>query len=377
MATTSTVRAVEVAHQLPAVCRLLGHHGIDALPAVLGLVGRAVGATVSFRQTPGSGEHAPPVPGPRRSADVVELPVAGGGRTYGALLVETSGVTAADDAIELLQGTADALALALAAAPRLESAAAVAALLRLEEDERGELAHHLHDSLVQSLVAARYLADLAHRSHQSAGAQDDPTAAVQEAVQAALRDGRHLLAHLRPQVRDGRALAAALRGLLPSTDADRVVVLPAVPDPLPATVGAAAFRFVQAAVNDLLERGFEPGLVHVTLTRGHLELWVRGEPARTPPAVYPPASMGGGRGVGAAGGAEARGAELSGARGLMSWGNRMRLLGGGTRTDELSAHAWLPLSDGSVLTDSSDQPPRPTAGRAQRGPSPDSREGEL
>jgi len=270
------------------VCRLLGHHGIDALPAVLGLVGRSVGATVSFRQTPGSREHAPPVPGPRRSADVVELPVAGRGRTYGALLVETSGVTAADDAIELLQGTADALALALAAAPRLDRAAAVAALLRLEEDERGELAHHLHDSLVQSLVAARYLADLAHRSHQSAGAQDDPTAAVQEAVQAALRDGRHLLAHLRPQVRDGRALAAALRGLLPSTDADRVVVLPAVPDPLPATVGAAAFRFVQAAVNDLLERGFEPGLVHVTLTRGHLELWVRGEPARTPPAVYPP-----------------------------------------------------------------------------------------
>lgn len=366
--TTSTVQPVGVAHQLPSVCRLLATHGSAALPTVLGLVGRAIGAVVLFQPTSSPANLTlGAVPSPRRTAGTVELPVATCGRVFGALVVPDPLPTEpdAEGRLELLRAAADALALTLAGAPSREGAVAAAALLRLEEDERRELAHQLHDSLVQSLIAARYLSDLAHRSESlrdRAGPPDgdtpdadapDAAAPVREAVQAALHDGRHLLAQLRPRALDGSGLLPALRSLLPDDDADRVVVDLAVPAQLPDVAGVAAFRFVQAAVADLLARGLEPGLVHATLVRGNLELWVRGEPARTPSVAYPWASC------------SDSAPGPSSALALTRWGHRLRLLGGGTRLDELSAHAWLPLSDGSPTASAPAAAARATRGRHQ------------
>lgn len=368
----STVRPVDAAHQLPAVCRLLATHGADALPAVLGLLGRAIGAPVSFRAGAGPAVGGPgTVPAPRRASTGVELAVAIRERVFGALVVQgplptgpserADAAVRVDDAdpsggqLELLTATADVLALVLAAPSVRSGSAAAAALLRLEEEERSELADQLHDTLVQSLIAARYLADLAARdAHPAASPRaearahrqgDGPLNArsaaeaaaveVREAVQAALRDGRHVLARLRPRALDGLGVLAAMRSLLPDGDADRVVIGRSVPAQLPDVVGVAAFRFVQAAVTDLLARGLEPGLLHVAVVGGNLDLWVRGEPARSPAVEYPWAAR------------CPEEPDSSCANAITRWTHRLRLLGGGGVLDDLSAHAWLPLSDGS------------------------------
>ncbi len=372
---TSTVRPVDAVQQLPAVCRLLATHGADALPAVLGLLRRAIGAPVSFRAGDGPAALAVPrpgtVPSPRRASTGVELPVAVRERVFGMLVVDgplPRGLGERDTAgdsggggLELLRATADVLALVLAATFLRSEREAAAGLLHLDEEERSELADQLHDSLVQSLVAARYLADLAARApHPSASAGaaasvaarvpgeprrpgplnppdavDDAAGQLREAVQAALYDGRHVLARLRPRALDGLGVLAAIRSLLPDGDADRVVVGPSVPTRLPDVVGVAAFRFVQAAVTDLLARGLEPGLVHVVVVGGNLELWVRGEPARRPSVEYPWAAR------------CPEEPDPSCTAGITRWMHRLRLVGGGGVLDDLSAHAWLPLSDGS------------------------------
>ena len=127
----------------------------------------------------------------------------------------------------------------LAAPPRAggrtRAEAAVAALAAVEE-ERLALSRLLHDDVAQSLLAARYTAELT-------GA--DP--AVVEAVRAAMAEVRAAMWTLRPRTADGELvaaldeLAARRSGVLVSCRADGV---PERIDPAAATV---AFRVVQAA----------------------------------------------------------------------------------------------------------------------------------
>ena len=129
--------------------------------------------------------------------------------------------------------------------------------LELDEADRGDAAGELHDGLVQSLVAARYLLDLASTSWPAGSMAW--LEAVREGPAAALSDGRALLTNVQPRTRRGRSIRAALEEL---TDSYRIPVqlhlAEAVAEPYaPPTpmVNAAAYRFVQAALADLVARG--------------------------------------------------------------------------------------------------------------------------
>jgi signal transduction histidine kinase len=140
----------------------------------------------------------------------------------------------------------------------------------LDEQDRKQLAGELHDGLVQSLVAARYLLDLAASTWP-----DGPLPwleAVRESIQAALTDGRGLLNSVQPRVRAGRGLRVALEDLCagapvpvelhPATPAEDA---PSCSEPAP-VAAAAGYRFVQAAFSDLIARGAEA--IEVRLSTG-------------------------------------------------------------------------------------------------------------
>jgi signal transduction histidine kinase len=127
----------------------------------------------------------------------------------------------------------------------------------------------LHDSLVQSLVAARYLLDLAASTWP-----DGPLPwleGVRESIQAALTDGRGLLKSVQPRVRTAQGLRVALEDLCSAAAIPAELHAPAVTEPPaeaagePAPVAAAAgYRFVQAALADLIARGAEAADVQLS-----------------------------------------------------------------------------------------------------------------
>jgi signal transduction histidine kinase len=147
---------------------------------------------------------------------------------------------------------ADLLALALsdfAARRLLDGVAAerrrlVAHFIDATERERAELAGQLHDGPLQSLVAARYVTDMAGMALRD-GTFDE----ARRGVQAGLVDARRALWQLRPHAADGADLAGALAslgeklgeatGLRVSLDAS------ALPAQTPPSVASAVFRLVQ------------------------------------------------------------------------------------------------------------------------------------
>ncbi len=170
---------------------------------------------------------------------------------------------------------ADLIALTLSSGSEPDAVSDVKSAARawfnLDELDRKQLAGDLHDGLVQSLVAARYLLDLAASTWP-----DGPLPwldAVRESVQAALADGRGLLNSVQPRIRAGRALRVALEDLCAAAPIPVELHTPAVAEPPSDQSGeavpvaaAAGYRFVQAALRDLLARGAEA--VDVRLASG-------------------------------------------------------------------------------------------------------------
>ena len=121
------------------------------------------------------------------------------------------------------------------------------------ECERAELAAQLHDGPLQSLVAARYVTDMAGLAVRD-GSFDE----ARQGVQDGLVHARRALWQLRPHAADGQDLAGALENLgkqLADYIGLRVEVSCAgVPASLPPAVASATFRLVQemlsAAVRD-------------------------------------------------------------------------------------------------------------------------------
>ena len=100
--------------------------------------------------------------------------------------------------------------------------------------------------------------------------------AVREGLAAALSDGRALLTNVQPRTRRGRSIRAALEEL---TDSYRIPVqlhlAEAVAEPYaPPTpmVNAAAYRFVQAALADLVARGGDAAEVSLSSGPGGLSI---------------------------------------------------------------------------------------------------------
>ncbi len=262
---------VEPAAFCGVAARMLAAGGRDSVPAVLTLLGQALQADVGLLES-GSARAAIPRPRIRRGApDVIgldtpapiDLPVRARDTVLAVLSIEPppEGLPAAWTAAPGPLGTiADLLALTLASGGGPEHGAVIEASqiwLELEETDRADTAGELHDGLVQSLVAARYLLDLASTTWP-----DGPMPwldAVREGLSAALVDGRTLLSGVQPRTRKGRGIRVALEDLCASYRIPvqlQVVEASAEPYAAPTqTMNTAAYRFVQAALRDLVQRG--------------------------------------------------------------------------------------------------------------------------
>src|SRR5258708_4487094 len=105
------------------------------------------------------------------------------------------------------------------------------------EAERAALVRLLHDDVMQSLIAARYAADLSGNT------------AVVEAVREALAEARAAMWRLRPRTSDGH-LVRALADLAEwRTDVVLAVRADGVPDVIDADAATVAYRVVQAALD--------------------------------------------------------------------------------------------------------------------------------
>jgi Histidine kinase len=262
--------------------RMLAEDGRDALAPLLTLLGQALRANVDLLE---AGTTRAAIPRPRLraaspdSVDLsvaapIDLPIRARGAVLAVLSIEPTlaGLPPAWTKSPGPLGTiADLVALTLssgaepAAVNDVRSAAR--AWFDLDELDRKQLAGELHDGLVQSLVAARYLLDLAASTWP-----DGPLPwleAVRESVQAALADGRGLLNSVQPRVRAGRGLKVALDDLCAAASIPvELICAPDTPtaptiEPSP-LASAAGYRFVQAAFCDLIARGAEAAEVRLS-----------------------------------------------------------------------------------------------------------------
>lgn len=257
-------RVGEIADLLRAAQLLVsGRRGPDAECEVLALLAAMTGATcVTLRNThtgvESSAAGTPLVSGP----DVVRLslPLSCGDQNLGLLSIAAAAAlnVGQEQAAALI---ADLLALHLMTelsastlnVARTERRRIAARFIDASERERSELAGQLHDGPLQSLVAARYVTDIAGMALRD-GSLDE----AREGVQAGLVHARRALWQLRPHASDGRDLAGALdslAGQLVDYIGLRVVVTAVgLPPVLPPAVATATFRVAQemlcAAVRD-------------------------------------------------------------------------------------------------------------------------------
>ena len=308
--------------------RMLAAGGRDSVPSVLMLLGQALRAEVSLQES-GPSRSAIPQPRLRKAAEVIgldapaqiDLPISSRDTVIAVLSIEppASGLPAAWLVSPGPLGTvADLLALTLGAVggPQQDAAKQASYVwLELDEADRGDSADELHDGLVQSLVAARYLLDLASTTWP-----DGPMPwleAVREGLSAALTDGRVLLNTVQPRTRKGRSLRFALEDLCGSyrvpvqLHAAEAVTEPYAP-PTP-MVNAAAYRFVQAALADLVARGGDAAELRLSSGPGGLSIDVSAVGERPAWPDEP-------------------------GEGMRRWATRIELLGGTALLQPASAH---------------------------------------
>lgn len=192
---------LDAAGSLDAVTRAvrrLAADGASAVPEVLHL---AVTAVPGVALTVWSADEERSVLGSAGTGHAggyrLDVPLRHAGAVLGMLTV-TSDAPLGDLALRTLLAVADMVSLALA--HDVARRAAADALLDAEV-ERTELAHELHDGVVQTVVAARH-----------AVSTDAPATTVGAVLARALREARRTMALLRPRAVDGD-LARALRAL--------------------------------------------------------------------------------------------------------------------------------------------------------------------
>ncbi len=320
---------------------MLAEGGRDALAPVLALLGQALRAHVDLLE---AGTTRAAIPRPRlrdaaqdsvdlSAAAPIDLPIRARGTVLAVLAIEpiAAGLPGPWTHSPGPLGTiADLIALTLSSGSEPDAVgdvkSAARAWFNLDELDRKQLAGDLHDGLVQSLVAARYLLDLAASTWP-----DGPLPwleAVRESVQAALADGRGLLHSVQPRIRAGRGLRVALQDLCASAPIPVELRAPAVAelssdqsgDPVP-VAAAAGYRFVQAALCDLMARGAEA--VDVQLASGPSGLSIDVSAVGDRPAW--PDEPG---------------------DGIRRWVTRVELMGGTALLQSASAHLRFGAADG-------------------------------
>jgi hypothetical protein len=334
---------VEPAAFCGVAARMLADGGRDAVPAMLTLLGQALRADVTLLE---AGTVRAAIPNSRiRSAspaadlatgEPIDLPVRARGSVLAVLsIVPTpAGLFAAWTVSPgPLDTIADLLALTIAAGPALDAVTDVRAASRtwfdLDESDRAALAGALHDGLVQSLVAARYLLDLAAFSWPV-----DPQpwlAAVRESVEAALLDGRGLLNATQVRTRAGRGLRLALEDLCAASriPVQLHAVGPAAPEELVLVAAGAGYRFVQAALADLMARGAGAAEVRLAYGPRGVSIDVAAVGEHPAPPDQPGAAM-------------------------RRWATRIELIGGSALLQPASAHLRFGPADGEAAWSSVD-----------------------
>jgi hypothetical protein len=320
--------------------RMLAEGGRDALAPVLVLLGQALRANVDLLE---AGTTRAAIPRPRlhgaapdsvdlSAAAPIDLPIRARGSVLAVLSIEpiTAGLPATWTKSPGPLGTiADLVALTLSSGSEPEAGndarCAARSWFELDEQDRKQLAGDLHDGLVQSLVAARYLLDLAVST-----CPDGPLPwleAVRESIQAALTDGRGLLNAVQPRVRAGRGLRVALEDLCAAASipvelhpAAQPETTPGSGEPAPVAT-AAGYRFVQAAFCDLIARGAEA--IEVRLSCGASGLSIDVSAIGDRPAW--PDEPG---------------------EGIRRWVTRVELMGGTVLLQSASAHLRFGAADG-------------------------------
>jgi signal transduction histidine kinase len=213
-------RAGEIVDVLRAAQLLVsGERGVAAEHEVLGLLQVMTGASEVAISTGADGGRMT-----RTSSTQVgglphlvrlTLPLRYGDEELGVLTIAaTAALTVGQEQAATL--VADLLSLHLVAGRRSEQLTAAAAerrriaarFIEATEREHDELAGQLHDGPLQSLVAARYVTDMAGLAVQD-GSFDE----AREGVQAGLVHARRALWQLRPHAADGNDLAGALTNL--------------------------------------------------------------------------------------------------------------------------------------------------------------------
>ncbi len=247
-------RVGELAALLRAAQLLVsGQRGPAAVNEVLALVrGFAGAASVTLRSAHSGAEVtvAAAAPAPAQLTRL-SLPLSCGGEELGTLSVSSAQpLTLVQE--QTVAVVADLLALHLMTgflAEQLSQAALerrrlVVRFIDATEHEREELAGELHDGPLQSLVAARYVTDMAGLAVRD-GSFDEARKGVQDGLVSA----RRALWQLRPHAADGVDLAGALQNLggqFGEFAGLRVTVASGdLPAQMPPSVASAAFRLVQ------------------------------------------------------------------------------------------------------------------------------------
>jgi signal transduction histidine kinase len=143
------------------------------------------------------------------------------------------------------------------------------------EAERAALSRLLHDSVLQSLLAARFMADLA-------GAED-----VRDAVREAVADASAAMWSLKPRTRDGQLVRALDELAERRTGVVLAVRADGVPDRIDPAAATVAFRVVQAAVEACLGATMD---VRVEVRGGTLTVTVSVDGEAYDAAAYEPES---------------------------------------------------------------------------------------
>jgi signal transduction histidine kinase len=257
-------RVGEIADVLRAAQLLVsGQRGAEVEQEILGLLCTISGASSVTWRSAETGRDTSVIGTPLGSGPAVvrfNLPLCYADEQLGSLVFAASSPLslAQEQAAALV---ADMIAMQVAIGRRTDALAAsradrrrlAARFIDATEREHEELAGQLHDGALQSLVAARYVTDLAGMAVRD-GSFDE----ARQGVQDGLVHARRALWQLRPHASDGHDLPGALASLgrqLADYIGLRVeVVTDGVPAALPPAVASAAFRVAQemlcAAVRD-------------------------------------------------------------------------------------------------------------------------------
>jgi signal transduction histidine kinase len=233
---------------------------------------------------------------PRAAAVRLSLPLRYGDQSLGTLAVAATHALplAHEQSVALV---ADMLALALsdfASRRMLAEAEAdrrrlVARFIDATERERAELAGQLHDGPLQSLVAARYVTDMAGLALRDATFDE-----ARRGVQAGLVNARRALWQLRPHASDGTDLAGALeslgRQLSDFIGLHVELTVSALPAQMPPSVASAVFRLVQEMLSaSVRERAATSATVAAEIDGGTLVVTVTddgvGQVVEVPPGL--------------------------------------------------------------------------------------------